>query len=202
MIISSKANENKMKSFEWSWLTSIREDMIASLIFLKFFLLSWSCLNWQSFFNKLNKGFTISEKFEINLLIKFILPKNDCMAFLFFGRGIFFMAPTLAGSTWIPSFEIMWPNNFPWSTPKIDFLGFNEISYLRHLLKTCLRWSTWEALFFENTIRSSWYILIRLPIKSLNAKSIAFWKVDPTLSNPKGIFVNFSLTQHPTVNSK
>jgi hypothetical protein len=39
------------------------------------------------------------------------------------------MASILEGSTEIPSLEMICPNKFPLSTPKIDFLGLREIPY-------------------------------------------------------------------------
>jgi len=49
------------------------------------------------------------------------------------------MVSILAGSIRIPSFEIICPNNVLSSNPNKDFLGFKEIPYFLHLMKTYLR---------------------------------------------------------------
>jgi hypothetical protein len=89
-------------------------------------------------FNKRFSGLTISVKFGMNLLMKLILPKKDCKYFLSLGRGIFSIASILEGSTEIPSLEMICPNKFPLSTPKIDFLGLRETPYSLHLSNIAL----------------------------------------------------------------
>jgi hypothetical protein len=79
------------------------------------------------------RGFTISTKFGMNLLMKLILPKKDCKDFLSLGRGIFSMASILEVSIEIPSLEMICPNNFPLYTPKIDLLELKGIPYSLHL---------------------------------------------------------------------
>jgi hypothetical protein len=69
----------------------------------------------------------------MNLLMKVIWPKKDCKALLSLGRGIFLMASILEGYIEISYLEMIYPNNFPLSIPKIDFLGLREIPYSLHL---------------------------------------------------------------------
>jgi hypothetical protein len=80
-----------------------------------------SHLNSLSFFKRLEIGLAISKKFGINLLIKFIFPKKDFIDFLFFDKGIFWMASILVGSIVTPSLGTTCPSDFPSSTPKIVF---------------------------------------------------------------------------------
>jgi hypothetical protein len=122
-----------MKSLVKSGLTKIVAIVMASLICSKSLFPLSSHSKQASPFNKLFKGLTISTKFGMNLLMKLILPKNDCKDFLSLGRGIFLFASILEGSTEIPSLEMICPNNFPLYTPKIDFLGLRETPYSLHL---------------------------------------------------------------------
>jgi hypothetical protein len=43
------------------------------------------------------------------------------------------MNSSLEGSIEIPSLEMIWPNNLPLSTQKIDFLELREMPYSLHL---------------------------------------------------------------------
>jgi hypothetical protein len=75
----------------------------------------------------------------MNLLTKFICHKKDCMEFFDEGGGSFEMTWVLSGSIIIPSFDTMNPRSLPCSTTKTDFLGFKEMSYLRHRCRTYLK---------------------------------------------------------------
>jgi hypothetical protein len=128
-----------MKSLEKSGLAKTGVIIIASLIRWKSIFPSLSHLKRTSFFNKRLSGFAILTKFGMNLLMKLIWPKKDCRAFLYLWRGIFLMASILEGSIEIPYFEMIWPNNMPLSTLKIDFLGLREMPYYLHLSKIILK---------------------------------------------------------------
>ena len=93
----------------------------------------------ESFFNIFFSDLTNSARLELNLLRKLIFPQKACNYPVFLGCCICKMASILEGSIRIPSFEIIFPNSFPSSNPDKDFLGFKEIPYFLHLMKTCLR---------------------------------------------------------------
>lgn len=128
-----------MKSLSNIRLMRIGVCVKACFIFSKDLLASRVHLILKYFFNMLLSNLISTTKLEINLLKKFILPKNSCSSLMFLGCGICKMASILIGSIWIPSLEIMWPINFPSSNPNKYLLGFREIPYFLHLVKTCLR---------------------------------------------------------------
>jgi hypothetical protein len=70
--------------------------VISSLISSKEFILLSSHLNNAYLFNKALISLNFSAKFGINLLIKLILPKNDCNDFLLVGGGIFLIHSILS----------------------------------------------------------------------------------------------------------
>jgi len=95
-----------------------------------------------SFLSNLFKGLTISAKWGINLLTKFIFPKKDFNPLTFTSGGILRMACILSGSILIPCFETMWPNNFPRVTPQKKIFGLRDSPYFRHLSNIFLKWVT------------------------------------------------------------
>jgi len=135
----SESKENIMKSLSNIRLVITSVCVKASLISSKDLLASSVHLIVESFFNMLFNNLISSTKLEINLLRRFILPKTTCSYLMLLGCGICKMASILAGSILIPSLEIMWPNSFLSSNPNKDFLGFKEIPYFLHLVKTFLR---------------------------------------------------------------
>jgi hypothetical protein len=112
---------------------------MACLIMLKASLLSSFHLKIDSLFNKFRDGLGdfCKVRYEPSNEIDFTKERLD--NFLTPNKGIFWMDSTHDGSIFTPSFELMWPKSFPSSTPKTNFLGFNEIPYFLHLSKTCLR---------------------------------------------------------------
>lgn len=79
-------------------------------------------LNLTFFFIISCLGFTVSTKLGMNHLTKLILPRNDCMAFLFWGGGVFVIYLFLSGSIFIPCLETMKPSSFPSSKTKKKIL--------------------------------------------------------------------------------
>ena len=71
---------------------------MASLISSKSSLLSFVHLKLKYLFIISCSGFTISMKSKMNLLMKFIFPRKDCMAFLLCGSTIDLIASILPGS--------------------------------------------------------------------------------------------------------
>ena len=126
-----------------------------SFILLKSYFPSLSHSNLTSFLSNLCMGFINPAKLGMNLLMKLICPLNDYKAFLFWGKGTFFMASSLSGSIFTPSLEIMCLSNLPSSIPKTDLAGFKEMPNLLHLSNTFLRWPIWSDLSLEKKIRSS-----------------------------------------------
>ena len=70
-------------------------------------------LKTTSFLIMFCKGRMISKKLGINLLTKFIFPRNDCISFLLEGKVIFYMAWVCSGSIMIPCFDTTQPNKIP-----------------------------------------------------------------------------------------
>ena len=138
-MVCSEAKENIMKSLSNIVLIRTGVCVKASLISSKDLLASCVHLIVKSFFNMLFNNLISSTKLEINLLRNFILPKKACSSLIFLVCFINKMASILVGSIQIPSLEIMLPNNFPSSNPNNFFLGFKEIPYFLHLVKTCLK---------------------------------------------------------------
>jgi hypothetical protein len=66
-----------------------------------------------SFFSISMINFTISAKFEINILKKFIFPKNNLIYFLFLGIFIVSIDSTLFWSILIPFIDTIWPKSLP-----------------------------------------------------------------------------------------
>ena len=94
------------------------------------------------------KGLTIWAKSSTNLCTKLIVPMNDCIPFLLWGKGIYSMALILSGSREIPFLETTWPSSFPSITANTHFLGFSEIPYFRQRSKICFKWNACYSLFF------------------------------------------------------
>jgi hypothetical protein len=105
MIVCLDAKENIKNSLVYlgldntgaspiNFLTRLNDDLasVVHLISLPFFSISMINL-------------TISTKLGINLLKKFIFPKNDWISFLFLGMFIVSIASIHLGSTLIPYFE-------------------------------------------------------------------------------------------------
>ena len=101
------------------------------------------------------KGLTIWAKSGTNLHTKLIVPINDCIPFLLWGKGICSMALILFRSMKIPLLEITWPYSFPFRFAKTHFLGFYEILYFQQHSKICFKWYGCSSLFFENNVTSS-----------------------------------------------
>ena len=59
------------------------------------------------------KGSTIWEKLGMNLLTKFIYPKNDCIDFLLCGKGISKISFILSGSIYMPFLDAINPKGLP-----------------------------------------------------------------------------------------
>ena len=138
-MVCSEENEKIMKSLSKLGLTSTGASDKTHLISVKDCLASTDHLKFVSFFNILFSYFTTSSKLVMNLLKKFILPRNDWISFLFLGRPIFCMATTLSGFIQIPFSEIMWPRIFPSSMAKLDLFGLREMLNFLHFKKTFLR---------------------------------------------------------------
>lgn len=138
-IVCSEVKEKIIKSFWKSRLIRtgvlVRDCLMAS----KNYLASTVHLSSESFLNILFCSLINSTKFEMNLLRKFIFPKNDCNSLMFLGWVMVNIASILAGSILIPSLDIISPKILPYSRPKSAFLGFKEISKFMHLTKTPLR---------------------------------------------------------------
>ena len=83
-------------------------------------------LNSLSFFNfnKGEKDRILPNKFEMNLLMKLILPSRDCNSILVVGGTASSIAFTLFYPTLIPLSWTMNPKNCPADTPKAHLLGF------------------------------------------------------------------------------
>ena len=98
------------------------------------------------------KGLTIWAKSGTNLRTKLIVPMNDCIPFLLWGKGICSMALILSGSMEIPFLETMWPSSFLSIIVNTHFLGFSEMLYFRQCSKNCFRWNACSSLLFENIV--------------------------------------------------
>ena len=109
----SNAKVFKMKSF--SKLVLLREGTwaIVALMLLKATFYVSVHLNCTIYFTICCKGFTISANSGTNLRTKFIVPINDCIASLLWGKGIWNITSIRSGAMEIPFFEIIWPNSFP-----------------------------------------------------------------------------------------
>ena len=73
------------------------------------------------------------------------------------GEGRSKMAWTFSGSTVIPLWETMKPNNRPAEMQKTHLCGFKWIWYLRQRRKTCRRSCRWSDRLRERAVRSSRY---------------------------------------------
>ena len=138
-LVCSEANEKIMKSFLKSRLIKTGVLVKGCLIESNDFLASTVHLRIESFLSMLFNSLIISTRLDMNLLKKIILPKKACNYLMFLGGLMFRIASILAGSILIPSFEIIFPSNLPYSNPNRLFLGFKEMSYFLHLIKTCLK---------------------------------------------------------------
>jgi len=127
----------------------------ASLMASKYCLASTIHLSAKSFLKMLFSSLINSAKFEMNLLRKFILPKNDYNSLMFLGSLMVKVATILVGSILIPYLDIMCPKSLSSSRPKSVFLGFKEIPNFLHLMKTLLRWSRCSLSNLEKTVMSS-----------------------------------------------
>ena len=63
----------------------------------------------------------VSARSGANLPVWFTIPNSHCNSSTLVGLGRLVMASTLAGSTSIPSCEMMWPRNLMVSTEKTHF---------------------------------------------------------------------------------
>lgn len=84
-MVCSEANEKIMKSLLKLGLMRTGVLARASLIASKYFLASTVHLCVESFFNMLFKSLISYAKLEMNVLRKFILPKNDFNSLMFLG---------------------------------------------------------------------------------------------------------------------
>ncbi|RHN38472.1 hypothetical protein MtrunA17_Chr0c03g0490051 [Medicago truncatula] len=67
------------------------------------------------------------------------------------------MARTLSGSTSMPFWLTMKPNNFPDLTPNVHLLGFNRSLYFLNLSNIFVKYSTCCSSSADFTIMSSTY---------------------------------------------
>ena len=146
-------------------------------------------LNCTLCFTICYKCLTIWAKSGTNLRTKFIVPMNDCIPFLLWGKGICSIDLILSGSMEIPFLETTWPSSFPSITTNTHFLGFSEMLYFRQRSKICFRcqcmffsllWKYRDIINITTTLR---------PIKPWKSMSMALWKVAPALMIPKGILL-------------
>jgi hypothetical protein len=132
-IMCYEAKENNMKFFSKLGLANTGALVNATLMSSKYFMALGIHFISFPFLSMLVICFMILSKLGINLLKKFTFPRKYCTYFLLLGMPIFKIPSTLLGSTFIPSFEIMWLDKFPSSMEKFHFLGFNEIPKFLHL---------------------------------------------------------------------
>ena len=74
-----------------------------------------------SFLRRSQRGLMVSARSGANLPVWFTIPNSHCNSSTLVGLGRLVMASTLAGSTLIPSCEMMWPRNLMVSTKKTHF---------------------------------------------------------------------------------
>lgn len=87
----------------------------------------------------------------INLPIKFILPKNICIPFLWVGKGKVKIGLTLLRYIVIPFFESIWPSSLH-GQKNMHFLRLRETPYSLHLLNIFLKWSKCSLASFEKKL--------------------------------------------------
>ena len=138
-MVCSEENEKIMKSFLKSGLIRTGFLVKACLIDSNDCLASKFHSRTEYFLSMLFNSLIISAKLDMNLLKKIILPKKSCNYLMFLGGLMFRIVSILAGSILIPYFEIICPSNLPSSSPYRLFLGFKEMPYFLHLMKTCLK---------------------------------------------------------------
>lgn len=153
VLVSLCMIDQMQKCKEWIifhnfWEIKARSSMMACLIELKVVFSKLFHLNELFFFIVFWRGRTIWVKLGTNLLVKLISPTNDCMDFSLLGSGMLDIVSTLLGSMEMPSFDKMNRSNLPLVSTGKKFLGFNEIPYLRHLLKICFKLCKWSYRLF------------------------------------------------------
>lgn len=154
-MVCSEAKEKIIKCLLKSGLIRTGVLVKYSLIASKDCLATNVHLIVESFLSLLFNSLINSSRFEINLLRKLILPRNECSYLMFQGWEMVTMASILAGSILIPSLDMMCPNIFPSSRTKRVFLEFNEIPNSLHFINTLLRWSKCSLSDLEKTVMSS-----------------------------------------------
>ena len=163
--------------------------MISCLISLNVVLVVGVKSIFSPFFNMSFSGLTISANWVMNFLMKLIFPKYDFNSSWLAGNPIFDSSSIYLGSIEIPHSDITCPWNFPIVTTNMHFFGFKKIPYLLHLWKILFKSWIWSSLCWENTMRSSMYMMMHFLTKSLKEYSMALWKVAPTLIKPKNILL-------------
>ena len=155
----SKENENMRNYLEKSGLASMGASVMALSMPSNDCLASGVHLISWSFPSMLVIYFTILSNSAMNILRKFNFPRNDWTSTLFHGSSILLISSTLFGSILMPSYEIIFPNNFPSFIEKNDFLGFREIQNF------CISWTFstggWHVL--HQAWRKQWYCPDRWP---------------------------------------
>ena len=71
------------------------------------------------------------------------------------GSSILLIASTLLGYILMPSWEIIWPNNFPYFIENHDFFIFREMPNFLHFLNILSRCATCSSSNLEKTVISS-----------------------------------------------
>lgn len=155
VMVCSKAKEKITKSLLKSGLIRTGAFVKPSLMASKDCLASIFYLSVESILSMLFNSLISSARFEMDLLIKFVLPRNDCNSLMFLGWVMVKIASVLAGSILIPSLDMICPNNFPSSRPNIVFLGFKEIPNFLHLINTLPGCSRCSLSYLEKTALSS-----------------------------------------------
>ena len=145
----SEAKVYRMNSLSKFVLHRVGASAMASLILSNYSFLFFVHLKFEYFFIISWSGLTISMKSEMNLLTKLSFPRKDYIAFFLCGGVMTLMDSILLGSIVIPSREITYMRNAPYSMAKILFFGFNEIAYRRHHSKIAFRCGTWSSWFLE-----------------------------------------------------
>ena len=144
-----------MKSIVQSGLINVGAHVKENLTELNgFFTCSYN-LTSLSFFNISFISLRCSSRLGMNLLKNFIFPLKDWIFFLFLRKSNYWIASILEGSMWIPSFEIIFPSNFPSSMENKLFLGFNKMPNFLHFWNTILKWFKCSSSDYEKIATSS-----------------------------------------------
>lgn len=121
-LVCSDVKEKIPKSLVKSGLIKIGACVNACLTASKYCLVSIFHLIYVSFLIMFVILLSSSARFRMNLLKKLIFPIKDLSYFMFLGWLILRIPSILLGSILIPCLEMMWPKNFPSSSPSNVFL--------------------------------------------------------------------------------